>query len=201
MEYFYAGIIALVAVFAGLLAVSIMSRLNFSTTWIRKLSHLGSMTVVIIAAIIFGYKLFIVVGIVFALLLLLVKFIRPPKALKTVEALGSYGEVFFFIGVTLTAFIAESIWQFVIPIAILGLADTAAYVVGRSVHSPKLFYSKTLAGSLAFTVVSFCLLLMIAPWWLALTGAIITALAELVGQRGSDNVTVPLAAVLLLTYL
>ncbi len=198
MNPLYIGILAAVAVLAGIASVLLMTRLKFPTPVIRKLSHLGSMALIIIVAFLFGYKLFVVVGIVFASLLLLIKLIHPPKALTTNEARDSYGEVFFFMGVTIVSLIAPSVGQFVIPVAILGLADTAAYVVGRSVRSPKLIFSKTLAGSLAFVVDAFLLLLIVAPWWLALTGAVVTAIAELVGLRGSDNLTVPVVAALIL---
>jgi len=199
MNPIYVGVLAILAVIAGIIAVLVMTRLKFPTAWIRKLSHLGSTTLVIIVAFLFGFKLFILVGVVFAILLLGIKIIHPPKALTTKEARDSYGEVFFFIGVTITALIASSVWDFVVPVAILGLADTAAYVVGRSVVSPKLIFSKTVAGSLAFMVIAFFLLMIVAPWWAALIGAVVTSVAELVGLRGSDNITVPVVAVLLLT--
>lgn len=199
MQYVYISIISVFAVLVGLLAVRIMTHLKLPTTWIRKLSHLGSMVLIIAGAFVFGYKPFVVVGIVFALLLLLLKVLHPPKALKGAEARESYGEIFFFIGVTIAALLAQSPLHFVIPIAILGLADTAAYIVGRSIKSPKLVFSKTLAGSLAFIVVAFLLFVIVAPWQLALIGAVVTGLAELVGMRGGDNITVPIAAALLLT--
>ena len=199
MQYFYVSIITIFAVGLGVTAVALMTRLKFPTAWIRKLSHLGSMALIIIVALLFGYKLFIIVGIVCAVLLLLIKLIHPPKALKGSEARASYGEIFFFIGITLTALLANSTLHFIIPVAILGLADTAAYIVGRSVKSRQLLFSKTLAGSLAFVVVAFFLFLLAAPWQLALLGAYITGLAELVGLRGSDNISVPAVAALLLT--
>lgn len=199
MQYFYASILSVAAVLVGLIVVIIMTRLKFPTAWIRKLSHLGSMALIIIGAFVFDYKIFIAVGIVFAVLLILVKLLHPPRALKGLEARQSYGEILFFVGVSLTALLAHSTLHFVIPIAILGLADTAAYVVGRSIKSRQLIFSKTLAGSLAFIVVAFLLLLIVAPLPLALLGAYITGLAELVGLRGSDNITVPVVAALLLT--
>ena len=199
MQYFYISILSVTAVLVGLFAVMIMTRLKFPTAWIRKLSHLGSMVLIIIGAFVFDYKIFIAVGIVFAVLLILVKLLHPPKALKGNEARESYGEILFFVGVTMTALLANSTLHFIIPIAILGLADTAAYVVGRSIKSRQLIFSKTLAGSLAFIVVAFLLLVIVTPWPLALLGAYITGLAELVGLRGSDNATVPVVAALLLT--
>lgn len=199
MNYFYVSIVTVFAVLLGITAIAVMTRLKFPTAWIRKLSHVGSMFLIIIGAFVFNYKIFITVGIVFAVLLLLIKLLHPPKALKTAEARQSYGEVLFFVGVALTALLANSTPHFVIPVAILGLADTTAYVVGRSVRSRQLIFSKTLAGSLGFIVVAFFLLLLAAPWPLALLGAYVTGLAELVGLRGSDNITVPVVAALLLT--
>ena len=194
-------LLAILSVFAGLGASAIMAVLKFAPSVIRKISHLGAMALIIVIAVLFGYKLFIVVGIVFAVLLLAIKFIHPPKALKNKEARNSYGEIFFFVGVTLTALIANSTSHFVIPIAILGLADTAAYIFGRSIKSPKLLFSKSLAGSLAFMIVAFLLLLIVTPWWVALIGGAVTAIAELVGLRGSDNVTIPVVAVLILSFV
>jgi len=188
-----------VAATAGLGTVWAMTRLKVPISWIRKLSHLGSMAVIIVGSLLLGHKVFVIVGIVVAAVLLLIKLFHPPKALSTKEAQESYGEVYFFVGVALTAFIAPTISYFIIPIAILGLADTAAYIIGRSITSPKLIFSKTLAGTLAFVVVAFLLLLLVSSWPIALTGGLITALAELVGLHGSDNVTIPVVAVLILT--
>ncbi len=200
MDILHTAIIIAVAVVGGLAAIGIMLKLQLPIPWMRKITHLSAMALVIFFAALFGYKLFITTGLIFAILLLLMRFIRPPKALTGKETLDSYGESIFFVGVAATAFIASSLWLFIIPIAILGLADTAAYVIGRSIPSPKLIFSKTLAGSLAFIVVAFCLFLIVAPLWLALVGAVVTSFAELIGTKGSDNVTVPVVAVLLLTF-
>lgn len=199
MDMTQLGIIVGVAIIGGLSAMAIMLKLHFPIAWVRKLTHVGGTTFIIVSALLTNYKVFVIAGFIFAALIMLMRFIRPPKALAKAETLYSFGESFFFIGVALTALLADSTLHFVIPIAILGFADTAAYIVGRSIKSPTLIFSKTVAGSLAFVLVAFLLLLIVAPWWVAVIGAVVTGTAELVGLRGSDNVTVPVVAALLLT--
>lgn len=198
MIYLLAALIAGIAVVGGIVFSILMTKWHIPVPWVRKISHLGAMLVIILGAYFFGYHLMIIVGIVFAVLLLLIKLVRPPKALSTKEAKESYGEIFYFIGVALTATLAHSLSHFVIPIAILGLADTAAYVAGKSLHSPKLIFSKSMAGSTAFAVVAFVLFLFVLPWWGAGIGAILTAGVELVGAYGSDNIIIPVVASLIL---
>jgi phytol kinase len=201
MELIQLAIIIVVAIVCGLGTIAITLWLKFPIAWVRKITHVvGGSAYIIVCAMIFNYKLMIPAGIIFAVLVFLMR-LHPPKQLAQQETLYSYGESLLFVGIALTALIADSTLHFVIPIAILGLADTAAYVVGRSIKSPKLIPPKSLAGSTAFAIVAFFLLLIVAPWWLAIIGAILTSVAELIGFRGSDNITIPVVAVILLTFI
>ena len=198
MHYIDAIIAAILIVVVGLGLTEALTRLKVPAPWIRKFAHVGISLLIIAGAFLFGYHLLIIVGSLCAVGLLIVKLVHPPKVLTGKEVSDSYGEVFYFVGIALTAAIANSLWHFVIPVAILGFADTAAYIFGKSIASPKLFRSKSLAGTSAFVIIAFLLLLLVAPWWLALLGAIVTAAAELVGLWGSDNMMVPVVATLLL---
>ena len=103
----------------------------------------------------------------------------------------SYGEFFFPLSIILLVFIANTKWEFAAAVLILGIADAAAALVGKR-YGKRISYkvlgqTKTLAGSLAFFVVS---LLIVAGF-----------VAENLGVYGSDNFLIPIVAVVLLNAL
>lgn len=105
------------------------------------------------------------------------------------------------------------IW-FYLPVLIMVLADPAAALVGK--RWPRGKYrigdeTKTLMGSLAFWVVAFSVSMILTPMMTTWSGlfclgfsinlAFLTTLTEAISRRGIDNVTVPLAALLLLALI
>ncbi len=126
----------------------------------------------------------------------------------------SYGEFFYPASVILIVLLAESKWEFAAAVLILGLADTAAAFVGKK-YGKRTAYTilgqkKSLIGSLAFFVVTMVILAwftlaapQVAPVGvlaLAMAGVLITV-TENVGVYGSDNLLIPVAAVLLLNAM
>lgn len=96
-----------------------------------------------------------------------------------------------------------------IGVAVLGLADPAAAIVGRRFGRLKLVNGRTLEGSLTFAVVgaatSLGLLLLLSgsalpdltsggAVWVALAAGVTGALAELFSRRVDDNFSIPLAS-------
>jgi dolichol kinase len=126
------------------------------------------------------------------------------KSLFQIER-KSYGEITFTVGVILARLIAQDEKIFVSAVLIMGVSDTVAAAVGQSydkVH--KLFNTpKTVEGSIGFflTTVFILALFGVPHVHTALGIAAIITIAELVSKDGLDNITIPLAASLLLNFI
>jgi len=90
----------------------------------------------------------------------------------------------------------------------MGYGDALAAIVGKSVKSPSYTITtttKTLAGSVAMFVITFIILsgflvyIGIANWFFkALAIAIIDTIIEGISIKGTDNLTIPIATVIML---
>lgn len=124
------------------------------------------------------------------------------KSIHRVER-PTWGELFFAMGIGMTALMSQSTWTFTAAMLLLGLADGLAAIVGTLIgmdHKYKVFgYTKTRAGTLtffgvAFLVVLFCVVLrgphegVATLIWLPA----FATLLENVGVGGTDNLIVPL---------
>jgi phytol kinase len=126
----------------------------------------------------------------------------------------SYGEFFYPISVILLVLLARTKWEFAAAVLILGLADAIAAIVGKK-YGAKTSYlvlgqKKSLLGSLAFFVVTIIVLIgftALAPhidpvsFWFILPIALLITLTENVGVYGTDNLLIPIAAIVLLNAL
>lgn len=94
---------------------------------------------------------------IFVIILSLVRRYKIVKALYNVKRV-SYGEILFPLGVGLGALVASSDLVYVYAMLILGLADTAAGIVGSRIGRKKVIatadYLKTYAGSSAFLLIA-----------------------------------------------
>ena len=87
-------------------------------------------------------------------------------------------------------------------IAVLGLADPAAAVIGRRFGKHRLIHGRSLEGTITFVIVGFVAafsvgLLHLAPPAAAvgaLGASLLGALAELTSRRIDDNLSIPLAS-------
>lgn len=93
----------------------------------------------------------------------------------------------------------------VVALAVLGLADPAAALIGRRWGRLRLIHGRSLEGSLTFLAVGFAAALGALQLWhgeialpraCAMAGgaALLGALAELLSRRIDDNLSIPLAA-------
>ncbi len=126
----------------------------------------------------------------------------------------SYGEFFYPVSIIILVLLAHSKWEFAAAVLILGLADTAAAMVGKK-YGKRTTYTilgqkKSFTGSVAFFVV--CLAVLtgfvalapgIIPVNLAFVGLVTLAItvSENVGVYGSDNLLIPVVAVVLLNAM
>lgn len=127
----------------------------------------------------------------------------------------TWGDWLFPLGVGLSAVLATEPWIFSAAVLHLSLADGAAALVGE--HQKKrgrytlLGHQKTIAGTAAFWLVSFMILLVLVmtqtealslvalPLLLGLTTA--ATLTENVSPSGADNIFVPFVVVSVLNSL
>lgn len=145
------------------------------------------------------------------------RYIGPLQYLARLYRVGrlSYGEFFFPVSAIFTAFLAQSQWEFIGAMLILGLADAAAALIGKRYGKTtgyKVFgQTKSLVGSVAFWLVTiFILVGFIVFSGVPIEGAtygallwlpILLTLTENVGVYGSDNLLIPLVAVVALNQL
>lgn len=121
------------------------------------------------------------------------------------------GEIYYVVGAALTFVIADgNALLFCLPMAILALADSAAALIGQHFNRNSDGFGadgKSFAGSggfFAVALVASVVGLSLAGWapaqaiGVSVLLALITALLEAVAGRGTDNLFVPLGAVLFL---
>ncbi len=126
------------------------------------------------------------------------------------EGLGTvYYAMSLFI-VTLISFSVHNTALGLAPIFVMAYGDGLAAVIGRSVKSPKYkIYDteKSLAGSLTMFIVSFTIMsiylgLTTNLWFIkSFLCSLIVTLLEAISIRGTDNFTVPIAAIAMLLVL
>ena len=185
-------------ILAGLLVVELFARLTHTPKPImRKVVHVAMAILVMVLSYILSYTIFIALGVIFGILMLILRFIWPLESLAD-RATDSYGEVFFAFGVAACAALSNEKWSFILSICILGLADTAAYFIGRRIRSKRLLIDKTAAGCGAFISVALLLLFPFVPFPQALMISCLLATIELISPYGSDNLSIPIAATILL---
>lgn len=125
----------------------------------------------------------------------------------------SYGEFFYPISIILIVLLAHSKWEFAAAVLILGLADTAAAIIGKKYGSSSTYkvlgQKKSLMGSAAFFLITIVIIIgftafaphIAAPGAFILMASLLITLTENVGVYGSDNLLIPIATVLLLNAM
>ena len=126
----------------------------------------------------------------------------------------TYGEIWYPVGIGISALLFHNPYVYAIAILHMGLADGLAAVVGMGMgkHARKFKVAgmtKSLAGTLVFITTSF--IVYFAYWVLfsnqtffqesilyaaiiSISSAILVAMTELLSPKGSDNVIVPVVA-------
>lgn len=201
MQSFIDIVLALALLFGLMTVLELLARKQlYSLAVARKVTHASVAILIAGVSITFlDYKWFVMLGLVMAVVLYFARLL-PLKTMSD-RSNQSYGEVFFAFGVAGAALICADTSQFVMVMALLGIADTMAYVVGNSVPSAKMIYGRTRAGSIAFTATALIICLTAFTPIQALLIAMSLSLCELFSPRGSDNLTVPILAAGLIVYL
>ena len=119
----------------------------------------------------------------------------------------SYGDLLWPASVILTAFIANTKWEFIVAVLVVGLADAAAALVGKKWGKSSSYtifgQQKSVLGSVAFFVVAVLVVYgysVLSPTYpgdvlpLLAIAALLTGI-ENIGVYGSDNFLLPIVTV------
>ena len=166
----------------------------------RKSTHLFSALASSLLVVFCRLPEIAVIGFLFVIILVVSRRKQVWHSLYRIQR-KSWGEVTFPLAVAVTALLAPSKEAFVIGMLFLGLADTAASLLGQRFgqrHLP-VFGGKTWVGSLACLVC--CYIIGAAFAGQILSGpvaglAIAVTVAEAAGSRGFDNLLMPVTAML-----
>lgn len=185
---------------------------RWDTEHTRKVAHAGSGIMALSFPYWFSDVIFVVV--LCSTFLLILALTKRSKWLRSIHAVKreTYGSTMFPLVVCICFWFYSReglLVLFYLPILIMALADPAACLAGRRYPIVKLYKSKSLGGSLAFFGVAFVLGLgafgFLSPhtnWLVFLPRCVAIALActvaEAVTQKGFDNLTIPLSALLVL---
>lgn len=216
----------IVLAFIYLLGISLL--LIFNELTYRRLSPTGEVTrkfahfTSVLATVPFPYIFtshwyILVLSVLFAIVLLIT---QSGKLLNSIHGINrkSIGSYLLPLAIYLTFLFSElfkSKFLFILPMLILAVSDPMAAILGINIKTYngriKIFrrkLDKTWLGSGAFLISSFIISLIalyfhtglfdFKTFWLATLMAIITMFAELLSWRGSDNLSIPLSAALVL---
>ena len=195
---FAAATVLLVALMLALEALVRRRDWRHETT--RRIAHVLACLYAIASHAVLPLWLFVLACSLFVLALVLSRRMKVLTSVHTTRR-ASLGEVYLPAGIIIAALagaLAADTAVFLATILILALADVAAGVTGDLLRAE----SKTRLGSLAFFGVS--ILVVQACGFgplLSLAVAVVATLVERVSSRGTDNLTVPLAAGLMLALL
>ena len=214
LSFIYLIRIGLLLVFNEL----IYRRLNPAGEITRKFAHFSAVLATVPFPYIFPSHWYILVlALLFAGVLF---FTRKGKQLKSIHGVErkSIGSYLLPLSIYLTFLISslmENMFVYILPMLILAVSDPMAAILGINIKTYngriKLFgkkLNKTWLGSGAFLVSSFVISIIalyfhrgifdLKTFWLAMAMAVVTMFAELISWRGSDNLSIPLSAVLVL---
>jgi len=200
-----AGLLVFAAATAVLVALmlaleSLVRRRGWRHETTRRIAHVLACLYAIASHAALPLWLFVLACSLFVLALVISRRMKVLTSVHTTRR-ASLGEVYLPVGIIISALagaLAADDAVFLATILVLALADVAAGVTGDLLRSE----SKTRLGSLAFFAVS--LLVVQACGFgvlLSLAVALVATLVERVSSRGTDNLTVPLAAGLMLALL
>lgn len=204
-----------IALFAGAEIWSRIASPDVETT--RKMVHFGGGIIALFFPVLFSsHWPVLILASLFTIILLITKRSSFLRSVQGVER-TTIGEIIYPLAiytVFLLATISGSYRNYAIAILILAMADAAAGIVGRRYGRHRYHVSggsKSLEGSAAFFAVTFSIIIagLLAggaqPVPEIMAAAMLVALlltgVEAVAPKGADNVTVPLGAWYLLSYV
>ncbi|GAO28619.1 diacylglycerol/polyprenol kinase family protein [Geofilum rubicundum] len=196
-------------------------RLNLKGEVTRKFAHLTATLATVPFPYIFDSPWYVLaLAVLFFLALLITQHSKYLKSIHDIQR-KSIGSYLLPLGIFLSFYLS---WHFehkflhILAMLILAISDPAAALLGLNVEKfngqIKLIghrFDKTWLGSAAFFSSSLIISLIalyfnrelfdIKTFYVALSVALVSTLAELFSWRGSDNLTIPLSVILVLLWL
>jgi len=179
----------------------------------RKLVHI---TIAIYASTWAFYLKPQVIVLISLILIVSVVFAQKKRILKSMKSVGrvTYGEIWYPIGIGVSALLFHNPYIYMIAILHMGLADGLAAVVGKGMGKNARKYkiagtTKSIAGSLVFFATSF---IIYFGFWeifadqsalyasailislVSISSALLVTITEVIAPKGSDNIIVPIIA-------
>ena len=196
-----------------LLAEAAYRFFHLPTEWTRKIAHIGAgITALTYPIYINNHWVVFALTLSFTLILFISKKQGIFPSIFAVERKSS-GEL-FFVWITWLLFLlyktTDNEMCYYLPFAIVVFADPAAALVGQSFpikHYAIKGHKKSIGGSFTFLIVTFLLMLFFIPatnfdsinfWLFAIVFVFIVTIVEAISFKGVDNISIPLAAIILL---
>lgn len=196
----------------------IYRRLDAKGEITRKFAHFSSVLATVPFPYIFPSHWYVfILATLFAAVLF---FTRKGKQLKSIHGIErkSMGSYLLPLSIYITFLVYTLLgnkFLYILPMLILSVCDPMAAILGINIKNYngriKVFgrkLNKTWLGSGAFLITSFIISIIalyfhrgvfdFKTFWLAMFIAVVTMFAELISWRGSDNLSIPLSAVLVL---
>jgi dolichol kinase len=193
-------------------------RLNVKGEITRKFAHFTATLATIPFPYIFTSHWYVMIlAAIFFAVLFVTQYSKQLKSIHDIErkSIGSYLLPFSIYVTFLISCLLNNKFLYILPMLILAICDPMAAILGMSTKKNngkiKLFgikTGKTIIGSAAFLVTSFVISLIalyfhravfdLKTFLLALATAVTGTLAELVGWRGADNLSIPIGVVIIL---
>jgi phytol kinase len=196
----------------------IYRRLGLKGEITRKFVHFTATLSTIPFPYLFDNKWIVLALVIYFLVLLILSHHR--KQLRSIHDIerASYGTYLLPVALYLVFLLSlhyENKFFFILPILVLAICDPIAGILGLNMqsynHNIKVFnkkLKKTWLGSSSFLVSCFLTSIIALyfnrmvfdakTFWLALSIAVVSTLAELISWKGSDNLFIPLSVLLML---
>lgn len=211
--------VSLLVICALVFALIQLSEFLFKRNYIgpelsRKLIHMGTGIIVAFSPYFLDWWEIQLLSVAFLAVILVSSKLRIFRSIHSVKRLTK-GEILYPVGLGICAFLEPAPWIFTAAVLHLAIADALAAIVGikwgKRTSYMLLSHGKSMLGSLTFFYVSMGILffayLLVEPenapkpyLLLIMTPAILTVL-ENISWFGSDNVTIPVMAIVLLSNL
>ena len=180
----------------------------------RKFVHMGTGVIVAFTPYFLSWTEIQILSLAFVVVILLSSKFRFFRSIHSVKR-STKGELLYAIGICICAFLEPASWIFVAAILHLAIADALAAIVGikwgKRTSYQLLSHGKTMLGSLTFFYVSVLIFagayFFVEPenlpstYLLLIVSPAILTIFENISWYGSDNITIPVMVIVLLSGL
>lgn len=208
-------IVALSAIFCLLILAELLWRTKRLEVEIsRKIVHIGTGIIVASWPYYLDWTTIQLLSLALLAVVIVSYKLRIFQSIHAIERL-TIGEVLYPVGIGICALLSPAPWVFTVAVLHLTLADGLAAIIGLKYGKKNRYmlisHGKSLAGSGTFFLVSFLLLTVSSfvidehalphMYGLFLLSAFILTLVENISWYGLDDVTVPIAVIVILTQI